>query len=90
MSTCPYAYPSCSLPTKSHFLLIIFLSHKNKHNYLISQKITPHHFLDQNSNPAVGGSSESMAKQLEDLEAVKAMLSPEEYTEKRAHILEKL
>jgi hypothetical protein len=57
---------------------------------LISQKIIPHHFLDQNSNPAVGGSSESMAKQLEDLEAVKAMLSPEEYTEKRAHILEKL
>jgi hypothetical protein len=74
---------------KIPFLAHYFLSHKNKHNYVISKKST-HHFLDQNSNPAVGGSSESMAKQLEDLEAVKAMLSPEEYTEKRAHILEKL
>ena len=31
-----------------------------------------------------------MAKRLEDLEAVKSMLSPEEYDDKRACILEKL
>lgn len=38
----------------------------------------------------VGAPSESAAKRLEDLEAVKSMLSPEEYDEKRKRILEKL
>mmetsp|Transcript_10940 Transcript_10940/g.19822 ORF Transcript_10940/g.19822 Transcript_10940/m.19822 type:complete len:223 (+) Transcript_10940:194-862(+) len=39
---------------------------------------------------AVGAPSESAAKRLEDLEAVKSMLSPEEYDEKRARIVAEL
>jgi hypothetical protein len=46
--------------------------------------------VSQDAIAADGGSAESVAKQFEDLEMVNAMLSPEEYTKKRPHILEKL
>ena len=46
--------------------------------------------IKQDAVSAVGVPSESAVKRLEDLEAVRSMLSPEEYDEKRARILEKL
>jgi hypothetical protein len=46
--------------------------------------------IRQDAVTDVGVSSESAAKRLEDLEAVKSMLSPEEYDEKRARIVAEL
>jgi hypothetical protein len=46
--------------------------------------------IRQDAVADVGVSSESAAKRLEDLEAVKYMLSPEEYDEKRARIVAEL